>query len=157
MGFAIPGVKPTTTLHAAGIVGQLRDSTAQTELGKYTARLFRDLEGETGQATDYKPNGTINLALGEVRHEQLLRSHDHAVRMGIEASMLSVAELQEKWPWIETSDVKSAFFVPSNGQVNPLDVTVAMSKGARANGAQIFEHTKVTDLLVSDGRNYTST
>ena len=71
--------------------------------------------------------------------------------------MLSVAELQEKWPWIETLDVKSAFFVPSNGQVNQLDVTVAMSKGARAKGAQIFEQTKVTDLLVSDGRNYTST
>jgi 4-methylaminobutanoate oxidase (formaldehyde-forming) len=141
-----------TTWHAAGIVGQLRDSTAQTELGKYTARLFRDLEEETGQATGYKPNGTINLALGDVRHEQLLRSHDHAVRMGIETHMLSIAELQEKWPWIETSDVKSAFFVPSNGQVNPLDVTVAMSKGARANGAQVFENTKVTDLLVRDGK-----
>ena len=32
-----------TTWHAAGIVGQLRDSTAQTELGKYTAKLFRCL------------------------------------------------------------------------------------------------------------------
>ena len=40
-----------TTWHAAGIVGQLRDSTAQTELGKYTARLFRELEEETGQGT----------------------------------------------------------------------------------------------------------
>ena len=141
-----------TTWHAAGIVGQLRDSTAQTELGKYTARLFRDLEEETGQATGYKSNGTINLALGDVRHEQLLRSHDHAVRMGIETQMLSRAELQEKWPWIETGDVKSAFFVPSNGQVNPLDVTVAMSRGARANGGRVFENTKVTDLLVKNGK-----
>jgi len=141
-----------TTWHAAGIVGQLRDSTAQTELGKYTARLFRELEEETGQATGYKPNGTINLAIGDVRHEQLLRSHDHAVRMGIESFLLSREELKEKWPWIETDDVKSAFFVPSNGQVNPLDVTVAMSKGARAMGASIFENTKVTQLVVRDGR-----
>lgn len=141
-----------TTWHAAGIVGQLRDSTAQTELGKYTARLFRELEEETGQATGYKPNGTINLALGEVRHEQLLRSHDHAKRMGIETQLLSLEELREKWPWIETSDVKSAFFVPSNGQVNPLDVTVALSKGARAKGAQVFENTTVTDLIIRDGR-----
>lgn len=141
-----------TTWHAAGIVGQLRDSTAQTELGKYTARLFRELEEETGQATGYKPNGTINLAIGDVRHEQLLRSHDHAVRMGIESFLLSREELKEKWPWIETDDVKSAFFVPSNGQVNPLDVTVAMSKGARAMGASIFENTKVTQLVIRDGR-----
>lgn len=141
-----------TTWHAAGIVGQLRDSTAQTELGKYTARLFRSLEEETGQATGYKPNGTINLAIGDVRHEQLLRSHDHAVRMGIETFLLSPEELKEKWPWIEADDVKSAFFVPSNGQVNPLDVSVALSKGARALGAQVFEDTKVNQLIIRDGK-----
>ncbi len=141
-----------TTWHAAGIVGQLRDSTAQTELGKYTARLFSDLEIETGQATGYKPNGTINLAIGDVRHEQLLRSHDHAARMGVETFMLSRDELKEKWPWIETDDVKSAFFVPSNGQVNPLDVTVALSKGARAMGAQVFENTRVYRLVIRDGK-----
>ena len=137
-----------TTWHAAGIVGQLRDSTAQTELGKYTARLFRELEIETGQATGYKPNGTINLAIGDVRHEQLLRSHDHAARMGIPSFMLSRHELTEKWPWLETGDVQSAFFVPSNGQVNPLDVSVALGKGARANGAQVFEDTKVEKLVI---------
>ena len=141
-----------TTWHAAGIVGQLRDSTAQTELGKYTTKLFGELEVETGQATGYKSNGTINLALGNVRHEQLLRSHDHAARMGIESQLLSIAELQEKWPWIETGDVQSAFFVPSNGQVNPLDVSVALSKGARAKGAQVFEDTKVTELVIRDGK-----
>ncbi|WP_170763827.1 FAD-dependent oxidoreductase [Ruegeria lacuscaerulensis] len=141
-----------TTWHAAGIVGQLRDSTSQTELGKYTAKLFQALEIETGQGTGYKQNGTINLALSDVRHEQLLRSHDHAARMGIPTQILSVPELQEYWPDVEVSDVKSAFFVPSNGQVNPLDVSVAMSKGARALGAQVFEETKVERLVLKNGK-----
>ncbi len=141
-----------TTWHAAGIVGQLRDSTAQTELGKYTARLFRDLEEETGQATGYKQNGTINPALSDVRMEQLLRSHDHAERMGIETSILSPCELQEIWPWIDVADIKGAFLVPSNGQVNPLDVTTAFVKGAKANGALVAEDTKVLEIIVRDGR-----
>ncbi|MCE8522700.1 FAD-dependent oxidoreductase [Ruegeria pomeroyi] len=141
-----------TTWHAAGIVGQLRDSTSQTELGKYTAKLFQTLEVETGQGTGYKQNGTINIALGDVRHEQLLRSHDHAARMGIDTRMLSREELLEHWPQIEVDDVKSAFFVPSNGQVNPLDVTVALSKGARAQGAQVFENTTVTRLVLQGGK-----
>lgn len=141
-----------TTWHAAGIVGQLRDSTSQTELGKYTARLFETLEVETGQGTGYKQNGTINIALSDVRHEQLLRSHDHAARMGIQTRMLSVPELQEYWPKLEISDVKSAFQVPSNGQVNPLDVTVALSKGARTLGAQVFEETCVERLIIRNGR-----
>ncbi len=141
-----------TTWHAAGIVGQLRESSAQTELSKYTARLFGELEEETGQATGYKQNGTINLALSDVRLEQLLRSHDHARRMEIESSMLSSEQLASMWPWIRTDDVKGAFHVPSNGQVNPLDVTVALAKGAKNRGAQIFENTAVSDIVVRDGR-----
>tara|TARA_R110002073_G_scaffold3340_11_gene22502 strand:- start:7432 stop:9879 length:2448 start_codon:yes stop_codon:yes gene_type:complete len=141
-----------TTWHAAGIVGQLRDSTAQTELGKYTARLFEALEAETGQGTGYKQNGTINLALSDLRHEQLLRSHDHAARMGIETHMMTPAELAEVWPWLRIEDVVSAFHVPSNGQVNPLDVTMALAKGARAQGGAVFEGVTANRLILTDGR-----
>ncbi|MDE0347046.1 MAG: FAD-dependent oxidoreductase [Boseongicola sp.] len=141
-----------TTWHAAGIVGQLRDSAAQTELGKYTARLFRDLEVETGQATGYKQNGTINLALSDVRHEQLLRSNDHANRVGVPSRMMPMEELSEHWPDLVTEDVISALHVPSNGQVNPLDVTVAMQKGAKAQGAQVLEATKAERLEVREGK-----
>ncbi len=141
-----------TTWHAAGIVGQLRDSAAQTELGKYTARLFRDLEEETGHSTGYKQNGTINIALGDVRHEQLLRTHDHAGRLGIPSEILSPQQVQEFWPSLVINDVQSGLYVPSNGQVNPLDVTVALSKGARQRGAQIFEDTPVEHLDIRDGK-----
>ena len=141
-----------TTWHAAGIVGQLRDSTSQTELGKYTAKLFQDLEIETGQATGNKQNGTINIALGDVRHEQLLRSHDHAARMGIPSQMMTAAEVRAHWPDLVVDDVQSGFFAPSNGRINPLDVTVALSKGARAQGGEVFEDTKVERLEIRGGK-----
>jgi len=140
-----------TTWHAAGIVGQLRDSGAQTELAKYTARLFADLEAETGQATGYKQNGTINLAMSEVRMEQLRRSHDHAGRMEIESHLLEIDALRERWPWVDYDGVRGGFFVPSNGQVNPLDVTQALAKGARQNGCSIFENTAVAKIATQGG------
>ncbi|TIL98877.1 MAG: FAD-binding oxidoreductase, partial [Mesorhizobium sp.] len=108
-----------TTWHAAGIVGQLRESSSQTELSKYTARLFTELELETGQATGYKQNGTLHVALSDIRWEQLRRNHDHAGRMEIESRLLSVSEVAELYPYIERSDLLGGFFVPSNGQVNP--------------------------------------
>jgi len=141
-----------TTWHAAGIVGQLRESSAQTELSKYTARLFTELEVETGQATGYKQNGTLHLALSELRHEQLLRNHDHAGRMEIESRILTPDEINELWPLVDTSDVRAGFLVPSNGQVNPLDVTQAMAKGAKSRGARIFENTKAVRILTHNGR-----
>ncbi|NEK55801.1 FAD-dependent oxidoreductase, partial [Rhizobium leguminosarum] len=131
-----------TTWHAAGIVGQLRESSAQTELSKYTARLFTELEIETGQATGYKQNGTLHLALSDIRAEQLRRNHDHAARMKIDSRLLTGEEINDLWPLVDTSDVHCGFLVPSNGQVNPLDVTQALAKGAKARGCKIFENTK---------------
>ncbi len=141
-----------TTWHAAGIVGQLRDSSAQTALGKYTAKLFRELETETGQATGYKQSGTLNLALGEVRHEQLLRQHDHAARMEVETQILGREQIAALWPTIRVDDVRSGLLVPSNGQVNALDVAIALSKGARARGAQLVEDCRVDRLDIRQGR-----
>jgi glycine cleavage system aminomethyltransferase T/glycine/D-amino acid oxidase-like deaminating enzyme len=141
-----------TTWHAAGIVGQLRESSGQTELSKYTTRLFTELEGETGQATGYKQNGTLHLALSDVRWEQLLRNHDHAGRMEIESHLLDRAALGSIWPLVATEDCLGGFFVPSNGQVNPMDVTQAMAKGAKARGALIFENTSATRILTRGGR-----
>jgi 4-methylaminobutanoate oxidase (formaldehyde-forming) len=141
-----------TTWHAAGIVGQLRESGAQTELAKYTARLFTELEAETGQPAGYKQNGTLNLALSAIRHEQLRRSHDHAGRVGIPSRLITPEEIAERWPLVSTDGVLGGFLVPSNGQVNPMDVTTALAKGARQQGAQIFENTPVTRILSHQGR-----
>ena len=141
-----------TTWHAAGIVGQLRESSAQTELSKYTARLFTELEEETGQATGYKQNGTLHLALSKVRWEQLLRNHDHAARMAIESRLLNRDEISGIYPHVDTSDVMGGFLVPSNGQVNPLDVTQAMAKGAKARGSHVFENTRALRILTTNGR-----
>ena len=141
-----------TTWHAAGIVGQLRESSAQTELAKYTARLFQELEEETGQATGYKQNGTINLALTDVRMEQLLRSHDHAERMEIESRLLGVDDLKQRFPHIDYAGVLGGLEVPSNGQVNPMDVTQALARGAKMRGGKIHENTNALRIDTHLGR-----
>lgn len=139
-----------TTWHAAGIVGQLRDSKAQTELAQYTTSLFKSLEHETGQATGYKENGSLSIALSAGRHELIKRSHSAARRLGVPTHYLSPSEVAKAWPHLRVDDVLGGLFVPSNGQVNPLDVTNALIKGAKLRGAQVFEHTPVIDLTIRD-------
>lgn len=141
-----------TTWHAAGIVGQLRESSAQTELAKYTSRLFQELEEETGQATGYKQNGTINLGLTDVRMEQLLRSHDHAERMEVESRLLGVDDLKQRFPHIDYAGVLGGLEVPSNGQVNPMDVTQALARGAKMRGGKIHENTNALRIDTHLGR-----
>ncbi len=46
-----------TTWHAAGLVSQLKSSHSLTRLATYSARLYEELEDETGQATGYRTPG----------------------------------------------------------------------------------------------------
>ena len=85
-----------TTWHAAGLVGQLRASRNLTELAKYTTGLFEGLEKETGQATGFKQNGSISVALTEGRLEELKRGASMAKSFGLEVNVVSVGEIKER-------------------------------------------------------------
>jgi heterotetrameric sarcosine oxidase gamma subunit len=141
-----------TTWHAAGIVGQLRESKAQTELAQYTTSLFQSLEAETGLATGYRENGSMSVALTPQRLESIKRNVSAAARLGVPAFFLTPNEVRRQWPLVCMDDVLGGQFVPSNGQVNPLDVTNALIKGARQRGAMAFEQMPVEDILVKEGR-----
>ena len=56
------------------------------------------------------------------------------------------------WPLLNTSDVLGAVFTADDGRVNPSDLCLALSKGARNRGARIFEHTVVTGFSKVNNR-----
>jgi len=141
-----------TTWHAAGLIGQLRDNQDMTKLAKYTAELYAGIEAETGQATGFKQNGSLSLATNEGRMEDLKRRADMAKVFGLRVDVVGPEECKERYPLITVDDVLGGIFLPSDGQANPTDVTMALAKGARGGGAQIFEDTKVTAINHSDGR-----
>jgi heterotetrameric sarcosine oxidase gamma subunit len=141
-----------TTWHAAGLVGQLRASRNLTELAKYTATLFEGLEKETGQATGFKQNGSISLALSEGRMEELLRGASMAKNFGLEVDVIGLDEIRRRIPHYNLDGVKGGVFLPKDGQVNPIDVTQALAAGARSRGAKVFENVKVTRILTASGK-----
>jgi heterotetrameric sarcosine oxidase gamma subunit len=141
-----------TTWHAAGLVGQLRATKNLTELAKYTTSLFEGLEQETGQATGFKQNGSISLALTEGRYEELLRGASMAKQFGLEVDVLPLDEIKRKIPHYNFEGVKGGVFLPKDGQVNPIDVTQALAQGARKRGGKVFENVKVTRILTDKGK-----
>ena len=50
-----------TPWHAAGLVSQLKSTYSLTKLATYSARLFEELEEETGQATGIEHRGQFQL------------------------------------------------------------------------------------------------
>ena len=130
-----------STFHAAGLVGQLRTSANITQLLGNSVELYKTLEAETGQATGWKMNGGLRLACNEERWTEVKRQATTAKSFGLEMHLLTPKEAQHLWPLMEIDDVVGAAFLPTDGQANPSDITMALARGARMHGATICEDT----------------
>jgi 4-methylaminobutanoate oxidase (formaldehyde-forming) len=135
-----------STFHAAGLVGQLRSNANVTQLLGYSVDLYKKLEAETGLATGWKMNGGLRLACNEARWTEVKRQATTAHSFGLDMQLLTPAEAQQLWPLMTIDDVVGAAFLPTDGQANPSDITMALARGARNSGAVIAEDTEVLDL-----------
>ena len=141
-----------STHHAAGLVGQLRASANITQLLGASVALYNTLEAETGLASGWQMNGGLRLACTAARWIELKRQATTARSFGLEVHLLTPQEAQDLWPLMEIGDVIGAAFLPTDGQVNPADITQSLAKGARMHGAQILEETAVLGIEVERGR-----
>ena len=142
-----------TTWHAAGLV-EAGGFFSETEinLAIYTRKLYQELEVETGQPTGYKRVGYLEFATHPDRLEMMHRVAAFDRQFGIETQELTPGEVKNKWPLAYTEDIIAGFFSPGDGRVNPIDATMALAKGARMGGAQIFEGVEVTGVTQEYGR-----
>ncbi|MDH3764131.1 MAG: FAD-dependent oxidoreductase, partial [Gammaproteobacteria bacterium] len=135
-----------TSWHAAGIVGPLRASMNLTRLAKYALELFVELESETGQATGYQQTGGIWLAQQPERMLELRRIKAMGDRSGLATEMLSAQQVRERLPMLYGDDLAGGLWVEQDGQVNPVDLCMAYAMGARAQGVEIRQHSRVDDI-----------
>ncbi|HWJ07118.1 MAG TPA: FAD-dependent oxidoreductase [Steroidobacteraceae bacterium] len=142
-----------TTWHAAGLmVTYGSTSETSTELRKYTRDLYGRLEAETGQATGFMPIGFIEVAADQDRLEEFRRVASFNRYCGVDVQELSPREVGELFPLAKVDDIEAGFYVKDDGRVNPVDVTMALAKGARMRGVKVFENVPATRVLEKDGR-----
>jgi len=140
-----------TTWHAAGLVVTPSGDELSVEMSTYTIEMMKTLEAETGQSTGFNPIGYLQLACTPDWLEERRRMAVAARRLGVNYLEISPSEVKEMWPLADTSDVLAGFFTPEDGRANPVDFTMALAKGARMGGAQIFEETAVIGINQKDG------
>lgn len=142
-----------TTWHAAGLMVTFGStSETSTEMRKYTRNLFSRLENETGLATGFDPVGFIEVAADIDRLEEYRRVSAFNRYCGIDVQEISPNEIKNLFPLARVDDLLAGFYVKEDGKVNPVDVTMALAKGARMKGVRIFENVAVTHLLQQGGR-----
>jgi heterotetrameric sarcosine oxidase gamma subunit len=141
-----------TTWHAAGLMVTFGStSETSTEMRKYTRDLYARLEAETGLATGLQQVGFIELATEPGRLEEYRRVSAFNRYCGVDVHEISPGEVKELFPLAHTDDVLAGFYVPDDGRVNPVDVTMSLAKGARMRGVKIIEGVPVTGFLRRGG------
>jgi glycine cleavage system aminomethyltransferase T/glycine/D-amino acid oxidase-like deaminating enzyme len=137
-----------TTWHAAGLMVTFGStSETSTEMRKYSQKLYRRLEKETGHATGFNPVGFIEVAGDQDRLEEYRRVAAFNRYCGVDVHEISPKEIAELFPVARVDDLLAGFYVVDDGKINPVDVTMALCKGARMQGVQVFEKVPVTAIL----------
>ena len=141
-----------TTWHAAGLIVRFGSlSETSTEMRKYTRDLYARLEAETGQATGFKPVGFIEVAADDDRLEEYRRVAAFNRHCGVDVHEISPREILDLFPLARVDDLRAGFYVPGDGRADPVDVTMALAKGARQAGATLVEGVAVTDVTRKRG------
>src|ERR1700688_4751102 len=138
--------------HSAGLVGQLRSSLSLTQMMMTSVELYRTLRDEVGLETGWHEVGSLRLASSQERVEEVSRQAGWAKTFGLPLGVVSAQEAQRMLPLVSTAGVLGAAFLPTDGYIDPSQLTFALVEGARRRGAEIYEETRVTGIEVHEGR-----
>jgi len=112
-----------STFHSAGLVGQLRSSLALTRMMMDSVELYRTLEAEVGLETGWREVGSLRLASSAERLQEITRQAGWAKTFGLPLELISAGEAQALFPPMSTEGVLGAAFLPSDGYIDPSQLT----------------------------------
>ena len=126
-----------STWHAAGLLPLFNMGYATSHIHDYSVKFYKTLEAETGLNAGFSVVGNLRMAHTDARMDEYMLYAATAETVGIPHEWLTPAEIKARWPLVRTEDLKGAIFHPTDGYINPADVTMAMAKGARQRGVVI--------------------
>ena len=139
-----------STWHAAGLLPLFNMSYSVGQLHQYSVELYKKLEAETGQAVGFHQTGNLRLATNRDRMDEYRNYQCTAETIGVECHLIGVDEIKKLWPLASMDGLVGALWHPTDGHIAPVDVTMALAKGARQNGAEIYQQTEVTGIERSE-------
>src|SRR5215203_4137580 len=141
-----------STFHSAGLVGQLRGSLSLTRMMRASVDLYRTIGDDVGLETGWREVGSLRLASSPERLEEIARQAGWAKTFGLPLELISAEEAQALFPPMTTEGVLGAAYLPTDGYIDPSQLTYALAEGARKRGAEISTNTRVAGIDVEGGR-----
>ncbi|MES0828066.1 GcvT family protein [Ruegeria sp. SCP11] len=144
-----------STWHAAGNVPTFSNSWAIMNMQRYSTELYSRLAEEVDYPMNYHVSGSIRLAHSKKRMQEF----EHAMSMGhyqgIPMEMWTPEQAKEHYPFLETHDLEGVLYDPTDGDIDPAQLTQALAKGARDLGQKIIRFCPATGVTQHDDGTWT--
>ncbi|MCY4396034.1 MAG: FAD-dependent oxidoreductase [Rhodospirillaceae bacterium] len=140
-----------STWHAAGNVPTFSASWSVMNMQRYSTELYRDLGERVDYPMNYHVTGSLRLAHSRNRMMEFERVVGMGRYQGMDVSMVSVSDLKDRYPFLETHDLAGGLYDPYDGDIDPAQLTQALAKGARDLGAKIVRFCPATGVRRDGG------
>jgi glycine/D-amino acid oxidase-like deaminating enzyme len=140
-----------TSGQAAGLVGQVRSTVERCRLAMASVAAYSRFERETGYPTDWRPTGSVRIAMSAQRAAEFAAMARVAESAGLAVEFLTPGRLAELCPMLDTRQVTAALWCPTDGYLQPNSLVMAYAGAARELGVTFATHTTVTGIDIAGG------
>ncbi|MFO0996258.1 MAG: FAD-dependent oxidoreductase [Alphaproteobacteria bacterium] len=140
-----------STWHAAGNTPHYSTGYSTTRLYLESTRFYEQFMRETGEDVGWHKCGGIRLAINANHMEEHRRACAKARYLGMRMEMVGPNQAKDLLPYMEVDGIVGAAWTQDDGYIDPSSITNALARQARANGAEIYRHTRVTGTVRANG------
>jgi sarcosine oxidase subunit beta len=101
---------------------------------------------------DFKRVGYLLLATTDLEWAAFQSASDLQKKFGIPVELLSPQEIQQRWPYLRTDDLRGGSFCSWEGYAGPYEALSGFIRGARRGGVTILQDTEVTQITRNGDR-----
>lgn len=144
-----------STSHAPGLIFQHNNSRSFCQISQWTVQAFK-LVNDLGVAPEKCAwqVGSLEIAQTPERWYELKRKIGNAKAWGLEAHLVTPAEIKKLVPIMRTDDLYGAFYVPGDMDIKGVPLLQGLAKLAQAGGAEFYDYTRVTGIDVTPANRH---
>ena len=141
-----------TSPRAAGMAAHARSSDLMARLMSLASERLKRFTKDTGEPLSWTQCGSLKVARRPADTRVLDAERDRAVRLGLDARLISPEAAHRLNPFLEPAGVLAVLWVAEDLYFDPAQVAIGFARGAEARGASILARTTVTGVEISEGR-----
>ncbi len=135
-----------STWHAAAQVTQFGGNQTMVALKRHSINLYKKLAADKEFPINYHITGGMRLGYTDRQMDIYTHYTAMAKGVGVEFEIIDGEEAAKRHPLMRADGIKCAWWDPLDGDIDPSQLTQALARKARQNGAEISRFNPVEAL-----------